>query len=168
MNTAHLHLIITHLPIMGVLSGILVLLYAIARRSAEVKIAAYGLFVVSALGAGIAYLTGEGAEETVENLPGVLESLIERHEESALWALIAMIVLGVAALAAIFWASGTRLFSNAVLVLAVVSFFLIARTGYLGGQIRHTEIRDAAALQPSGNDAGDTGTGKGGEKDDDD
>jgi hypothetical protein len=37
-----------------------------------------------------------------------------------------------------------------MLVVSLVSFGLVARTGYLGGQIRHTEIANGATL-PAGN-----------------
>jgi uncharacterized membrane protein len=32
-----------------------------------------------------------------------------------------------------------------VLFVSIISFTLVARTGYLGGQIRHTEISETAA-----------------------
>jgi hypothetical protein len=52
--------------------------------------AAYLIFIISSNGAGIAYLTGEGAEETVENMPGISESIIEQHEDFAMYALISL------------------------------------------------------------------------------
>ena len=39
--------------------------------------------------------------------------------------------------------------SRITLLVAVVSVVLIARTGYLGGQIRHTEITNAPAAEQS-------------------
>jgi uncharacterized membrane protein len=94
MTSAHIHLLITHLPIFGVLIGSLVLFYGILVKSNDTKIAAYGVFVLSTFGAGIAFLTGEGAEEIVEELPGVVESTIKTHENFALIALIGLIQLG--------------------------------------------------------------------------
>jgi len=150
MDQTHIHLFINHLPIIGAILGGIVLTYGLLTKSDETKIAAYILFIISAIGAGIAYLTGEGAEKTVENLPGVVESIIKEHEESALTSLIALIVLGVAAIIGIVtikkvnWSKNVGVF---VLLISLVSFGLIAYTGYLGGQIRHTEIRIGNTIQ---------------------
>jgi uncharacterized membrane protein len=144
MNQTHIHLLITHLPIFGSLFGAFVLAHGLWTKSNQTKIAAYNLFIMSSAGAGIAYLTGEAAEETVENLQGVVESSIKQHEDFALFALIALITLGVVALIGLFLTLKksplTRLVAIITLLISLVSFGLIARTGYLGGQIRHTEI----------------------------
>ncbi len=153
MNQAHLHLLITHLPIFGSILGALVLIHALWTRTNATKIAAYNVLILSALGAGISYLTGEAAEETVEHLPTVVEATIKTHEEFALYALISLIALGVAAcfgLWTILSKSGiVRNTAFVILAIAAISFGLVARTGYLGGQIRHTELYNAAA-QPAG------------------
>ena len=83
MDQTHLHLLITHLPIFGALLGALVLAFGLWKNSSTTITAAYGVLVLAAIGAGVAYLTGEGAAQTVEHLPGVLESRIERHEDFA-------------------------------------------------------------------------------------
>lgn len=153
MDAAHLHLLITHLPIFGSILGTLVLIFAIWRKSASTKMAAYGIFVISAIGAGIAYATGEGAEEKVEDLPGVMEGIISQHEEFAMFALISMMVLGIASLIAMMLNNKTNIFSKssviAVLLLSLVSFALIAKTGQLGGQIRHIEISNSVGVVSS-------------------
>ncbi len=144
MNQVHIHLFITHLPIFGSILGALVLLHGIGMRSNQTIIAAYYIFIVSSIGAGIAYFTGEGAEKSVENLQGIVEETIKHHEESALFALISLIVLGLASIFGSFtaWTNSVYLRTTAfiVLFLSVISFGLVARTGYLGGQIRHSEI----------------------------
>ena len=144
MNQTHVHLLITHLPIFGSILGAIVLAYGIWTKSNQTKIAAYIVFIISSIGAGIAYLTGEGAEETVENIQGVAKKMIEEHEEFALISLISLIILGLASVIALFLTIKGRLFTKAVawviLFVSIVSFALVAWTGYLGGQIRHTEI----------------------------
>jgi len=144
MNQAHIHLLITHRPIFGSLFGGLVLAHGLWTKSNQTKIAACNLFIISSIGAGIAYLTGEAAEETVENIQGVIESTIKQHEDFALISLIALIALGVVALIGLFLTLKksplTRTVAIITFLLSLVSFGLIARTGYLGGQIRHTEI----------------------------
>ena len=163
MNQAHLHLIVTHLPIFGSIIGALVLGYALWTKSHPTKNAAYLIFILSALGAGIAYLTGEGAEHAVEDISGVTENLIEIHEEAALYALISLIILGILSVAALlmsrFKNSFTKFTTSIILLISLVSFGLVARTGYLGGQIRHTEI--------SINTIQNNDSGEAGDKDDD-
>lgn len=154
MDQAHIHLLITHLPIFGSILGAFVLIHALWTKSNQTTIAAYNVFIISAIGAGIAYLTGEGAEEAVENIQGVAESTIEAHEEFALFALIALIVLGVGSIIGLFLTIKksplTRTVAFILLFVSLISFGLVARTGYLGGQIRHTEV-SGGATAPSGN-----------------
>lgn len=144
MSQVHLHLLITHLPIFGSILGAFVLGYGLWRDSNSTKIAAYYLFIISAIGAGIAYLTGEGAEEAVEKIQGVSESIMEQHEDFAMYALISLIVLGVSSLFALFVTQKNSSLSKTAailtLALSLISFALVAKTGYLGGQIRHSEI----------------------------
>jgi len=144
MDQTHLHLLITHLPIYGSILGGFVLAYGLWTRSAHTMISAYLLFLISALGAGIAYSTGEAAEETVERIQGVAENMIEQHEDFAIYALWGLIIVGAASIIGILFSwrkwSGARSVGFVLLFLALVSFGLVTYTGYLGGQIRHTEI----------------------------
>ena len=115
--------------------------------------AAYILLIISSIGAGIAYSTGEAAEETVENIAGLSKNLIEQHEDSAVIALISLIVLGVASVVGLFLTSRKSQFTRAVavvvLLVSLITFGLVARTGYLGGQIRHTEINSNNSTLPA-------------------
>jgi len=162
MNQTHIHLLITHLPIFGSILGGLVLAHGLWTKSNQTKIAAYNIFIISAIGAGIAYLTGEAAEETVENIQGISENIIEQHEDFAVFALVSLIILGVASLAGLFLtlrkSALTKTTAILVLFISLISFGLVARTGYLGGQIRHTEINNPTT----------TTQGQGGESEDDD
>jgi len=159
MSQVHLHLLITHLPIFGSLIGALVLGYGLWVKSNQTKNAAFFIYIISAIGAGIAYLTGEGAEEAVENIQGVSENMIELHEEAAMLALISLIALGVMSLVALFVSryktSLIKTVSIAVLLLSLISFGLVARTGYLRGQIRHTEIGNVAVQSNAGVESGE-------------
>lgn len=150
MNQTHIHLLITHLPIFGSILGGLVLAQGLWTKSNQTKIASYTIFIISSIGAGIAYLTGEAAEETVENIQGVVEASIKQHEEFALFALISLIILGVASILGLFLTLKksplTRTVAFIILLISLISFGLVARTGFLGGQIRHTEISNGATI----------------------
>lgn len=77
MNRTHVHLLIAHLPIFGSILGAIVLTYGLYSKSSDTIIAAYYLFIISGIGAGVAYLTGEAAEETVEKMQVLLKPLLK-------------------------------------------------------------------------------------------
>ena len=145
MSPAHLHLIINHVPILGSLFAAVLLGVGLLRRDATLTRAG----LVAVLAAGLlclpAQLTGEGAEEVVENLPGVRRALIQTHEAAAdqgFWALEAAASLALLALLLLKSASPrAHGLALAALAAAGLSFGLLARAGNLGGQIRHPEIR---------------------------
>lgn len=147
MSQAYIHLLITHLPIVGSILGSLVLIHGMWTGSNQTKSAAYDLFVISSIGAAIAYLTGEPAEESVENIPGIAKEAIDQHEDFAVIALVALIILGMVAIISLILNHRKSALANKAayitLFVSISSFALIARTGYLGGQIRHTEINSS-------------------------
>ena len=152
MNPTHVHLMITHLPAFGSIIGAFVLVYGLSNKSVQAAMASYYVLLVSAIGGVIAYLTGEPAEETIENIQGISDAAIEEHEEFAQVALVSVIILGILALVALIlnkWKpSWRRMISIIVLIVAIASFGLTAWTGLLGGKIRHTEIANGL-VQPT-------------------
>ena len=144
MNQTHIHLLVTHLPIVGSILGGLVLAHGLWTKSHQTIIAAYNVLILSSIGAVTAYATGESAAETVEHITGVIETNIEQHEEFALFALISLIALGLASILGLFitLTKSTHIRTTAMVVLfiSIISFALVARTGYLGGKIRHSEL----------------------------
>jgi len=106
------------------------------------------------LGAGIAYLTGEAAEDTVENIQGIAKKQIEEHEEVAIIALVLLIILGLASIIGLFLTLRkpllTKTIAWVILFISIISFAVIAWTGYLGGQIRHTEINSNTTITRTG------------------
>ena len=154
MNLAHLHLLINHLPIAGTILGGFVLAYALYTKNTQTKTAAYYLLLFSTIGAIIAYLTGDSAEESVEHLQGVTKGMIDQHEDLATIALVAICITGFLSLIGLYMVfmknSLSRKLAKFVLFLSLVSFGLIAATGYYGGLIRHSELSTGAAA-PSAN-----------------
>lgn len=142
MNVAHLHLLLTHLPIVGTLGATLIVAYALLRWTPATRDLALGAVVLVSLTAIAAYATGGGAESVLEHL-GVAEAAIEPHESAAEAALIGSIVTGAIAIAAWFVQANavwrTRLLVGLLLALLVADG-LYARAGFLGGAIRHPEI----------------------------
>ncbi len=168
MNYAHLHLILNHIPVLGTIFGLLILAFGFIRKSDEVKQTALGIFILSALMTIPVYLTGEPAEEIVENLAGVSEAIIDQHEDWAYYALILMEITGALALLNLIFFH--RSFAKKFLVVTTLSSIIavgsIIWTANLGGQIRHSEIR--GDFSQTVNPEGQTETQKGTKKEDHD
>lgn len=172
MNATHIHLLLNHFPVIGTLIGCLLLLWGIIKKQHNTKSIASVLLAVMAIFAVPVFLTGEPAEESVEKLPGVSEQMIHLHEEAAEIAVWLMGITGFFSLLALFMAWRKQKTANAIFTLAFVmsaiSFAAMARTGYYGGQIRHTEISSGNTAEPQNeNEAEKKDKDKLGEKDDD-
>ena len=158
MNQAHLHLLLNHLPILGILFGILILAAGFILKNTAVKRTAMGVFVFAAICAVPAYLTGEGAEEVVENLPGVGEDLMEAHEELANIFLWMAAGVGLLALFTFFTDRAQKKSASTLylitLAAALGAMVFAQRVGSSGGNIRHTEIR-TDVIAPGGGEKGD-------------
>jgi len=157
MNDAHFHLVVNHLPIVGVLIGFLVLLVGLILKKPQIKNTALGIFIFSALATIAAFLTGEGAEEIVENLPGISETLIHKHEEQAELFFTMMLILGGVSLITLFLQYKKLSFSKygfvLILLLSITSIVISKNVGTSGGEITHIEIRsDTNVIQLDGHD----------------
>lgn len=149
MNPAYLHLVLNHLPVLGTWFGLLLLSAGFLCKSNDLKKASLVVFVLCALVAIPVFFTGEPAEGKIEGLPGISEGLIEAHESAAKYALILVELLGlVALLCLVYLQRGIRAASLVLLGvwgLALLTGGLFVYTAKLGGQIRHTEVRDAGS-----------------------
>lgn len=146
MNEAHLHLILNHFPSIGITIGLLVLIAGYLLKKPQVKATSLGIFIFSALAAIAANATGEGAEEIVERIPGISESIIHEHEEFAEQFLTLALILGGAALITLLlqWRKIKMATYGYILVLILAISCLVSAyyVGVTGGEIRHTEIRE--------------------------
>ncbi len=148
MNLLHLHLILNHVPIIGLLIANLLLLWATISKQLILKKTATVMIVVCAALTLPVYFSGEPAEHGLEKTVQLSESVIEAHEEAAELAVVLTSVSGVLALLSL-----TPFLRNSLGISSLVGFALLACsigssaslmwTGYLGGQIRHTEIQSS-------------------------
>jgi len=148
MTAAHLHLLLNHVPILGTFFALVLLARGAWRGSTEVLRLAWTAFALLALVTVPVFKSGDPAADVVAKRPEVSQPLIDEHEESAKYALLAMAVLGAVSLAGLWltrraqpapaWLRGVSL------LVAALVFTIMARTGYLGGQIRHAELRPGA------------------------
>lgn len=152
MTALHLHLLLNHVPLLGLLFSVAILLYAILRNSREAAAIALIGILVSAAAAVPVYLSGEPGEELLDHRAPIAESAVEAHEESAEITLIVIMISGVLAAAALVLARRgrkSRAMLSVTLLVAFVALVLVARTATLGGKIRHTELAGAAPALPT-------------------
>lgn len=144
MNGAHIHLLINHIPVIGFPIVALLLAIAYFRNSQElIRVSGWLLVLMVAAGAAT-YLSGEGAEEVVKQLPDFPEALVERHELFAMITVIAAALVGtLTVIALIKTRRGVipRWIAGSLLAGAVAGSVLVALTGMAGGRIRHPETR---------------------------
>jgi len=149
VNPAHVHLILNHIPILGtMIFAPLVLIWGLVRRSRDITQTGLLLAIILALTTVPIYLTGEPAEEQIEEQPWFSKTLAEKHEERAEAGLVAVLITGAAAAIAL-WKGRAgkafgRLLPGAVIGGLALSAALFAAAALVGGEIRHSEIRSGA------------------------
>lgn len=146
MNEAQIHLLTNHFPIIGTLIAVGILLYAFFANNKSVANTGLVIAILMAIMAIPTFLSGEGAEHRVEDLAGTSEYFLEEHEElgeTAFWVilgagLLSIVVLVINSMRSVM----SRTWTGLVLLVLIATFALMAYVGYLGGKIRHPEIRD--------------------------
>ncbi len=149
MDLAHIHLLLNHFPTIGFLIGGGLFVLSLFLKGHDLKIASLVVLLGIALISIPTYMSGNGAQEVIQSLPGVSKSLIEAHEGAALVGMAFMLATGALAWLALWqfrrlgqvpkWNQGV------ILALIVVTFTLMTRASNLGGEIRHEEIRSTPA-----------------------
>lgn len=158
MNLVHLHLLLNHIPVIGMVIGLGLFGLALIQRSDDLKRASLLLFLGLALLAIPTYMSGNGSEETICVVPSsapngpctdssVSRAAIETHNDAALAAFTVLEFVGMFAWLGL-WQY--RRFSrptagNLAVVLALSAFTvgLMVAAGNTGGAIRHPEMGTA-------------------------
>jgi uncharacterized membrane protein len=148
MNDAHLHMVLNHFPIIGLIIGTLILLAGIIFKSVVSKKIALTVLLFSAVFAIPTFGTGEDAEEVVEHMSTMTEQthhLIHEHEEKAeffmpfIWSIILL------SLASLFFEWKKKTFAKYIsiltLIVSLIACYIAREVGTSGGEIAHPEIR---------------------------
>ena len=145
MNDAQLHLVFTHLPIIGLGFGILLNLVAILRKSQELQKLTLWYYLLLGVFALLAYLTGDDAGKMMQTYPGITEDIIEPHENFALFFFIGLMVTSALAMVGLYITKTKvqflKKFNLILLIAALLLSILAVKTGSTGGAIRHIEIK---------------------------
>lgn len=154
MTLAHLHLVMNHLPTVGAVAALGLLLLAFVRRNDHLKHAGLeAIFVVALLTLPV-YVSGVAAHRELREYPEVVDYAVRLHQDVALFGFAAMELAGFVAWVALWqWRRRGRAARGSVpaaMVVLVVALAIMARAATLGGEIRHPEIRAAAAAAAAG------------------
>jgi hypothetical protein len=147
MDLTHLHLLTNHIPILGSIFGLALVAWALLRRSDLLLKSAVQALVLIGLASVAVYFTGEPAEHGIRTLPDFSRSIAHAHEEAAELATIAMAAFTLVA-AFLLWSSRGRTMRRGegmvALLGAIAVSAMMGYAGFLGGRVRHTEIRSAS------------------------
>ena len=156
-NAAHLHLLLNHIPTVGAVVALGLLLLAFVRRNEHLTNAGLEVLFVIAVLTLPAYMSGAAAFQQVRNQPGISDDAMRVHQDAALAGFVVTEFAGFVAWVAL-WQSrrrgrAARGLVSASTLLLIVALALMSRAATLGGDIRHPEIRagvsaDAAAPDP--------------------
>lgn len=141
MNPPFWHLTLNHLPVEGMFVGTLLLLVSVWRRNEVLMRASLLVLVVVAITSVPVYLTGLKAEDTLMAQPEFMDQLSDSHHHAATFALVATLLTGVLAIAALIFFQKFRRLTCGVLALSIASSILLGWTAHRGGLIQHPEIR---------------------------
>lgn len=145
MNGAHVHLVLNHFPVIGLIFCLALLLAGMLRKSPELTRTGLVILIAVAIISIPVYMTGEPAEEIVEHLPGVSEQMLNQHEDAGRLAFITLEVVGAFALLGLLIFRRPkelpRWFAPSLVALVIALTGWVGWTSYLGGQITHPEAR---------------------------
>lgn len=155
MNLAHLHLLMNHVPTVGSVAALGVLLLAYVRRNEHLKhVGLELLFVIAVLTLPV-YVSGVAAQFQLQEVPEISRDAVMVHQDAALIGFAVIEFAGFVAWLALWqWRRHGRAGQGLVpvaTVLLLLALVLMGRAATLGGEIRHPEIRAAdAAGEPAG------------------
>ena len=154
---AHIHLLVNHVPILGSLFALGLLVASYLWAPDVLRRTAFVVLLGTAIAGVVADQTGDAAEDAIRGFPGVKRSVIHEHEEMADKANIIAIVVGVVALGGLIRWRNKPVPGGMTAAMVLVTAFssgAMVYTGLLGGRVRHTEIRpnavkaDAMTIEP--------------------
>jgi hypothetical protein len=154
VNLAHLHLIMNHVPTVGAVTALGVLLLAFIRRNEPLKHAGLELVFVIAVLTLPVFVSGVAAYQEMRGRKDFSVDAVRIHEDAALSGFTAMEFAGFVAWIALWqWrrrGAAARGIVSATTVLLVVAIAIMARAANLGGDIRHPEIHAGATAPAEG------------------
>lgn len=133
MTATHLHAMIIHFPIALLMVGFLSEIISLFTKRDFFKTAAFYLLILGALGVITAYITGGYAGEGIEE--GPLLDPMNLHEQAALFILWFSIITVLFKSIVFYFKFHKSWVKGIGFLLYMLLVIVVARTGYLGGQL---------------------------------
>jgi len=145
-DPAYRHMLLNHLPIVGLAIALLVLIIGLASRQTAMQFTGLALVAVTAGAAWPVAQYGDAAYPAIyDGLDGHGRAWLDHHAEVAATWLPVLYATALAAIGALIAGAVQRALMTwacvAVLVLGCASFAGAAIVGKVGGQVKHPEFR---------------------------
>lgn len=157
MNAPHIHLLINHLPIIGLIIGVLVVIFGLLSKKQVISSVGLWIAMIAGFSSYPTMYSGGASEHFFEENEGkycVSEDLIHEHEEAAelaFWPCIATgLFAGLALIGNRIGHKHTQKAEILVVFIGIIAIILIGKAGMTGGQIRHPEISSCCSAEGSG------------------
>lgn len=159
LNWPYIHTLINHFPIILTVVGAAAVVLALITGRRNVWLYAVATLTLAGLSIYPADWTGDAASDALRNKWYIVRSMVREHDQSADWAVIAVLAVGVASAYA-WWRMLRREVAGipaawlrlVITVLAAFALAVITRTAYLGGLIIHESPK--LDLPPAGQSPG--------------
>ena len=152
MNAPYIHLIFSHVAVIGIPLVLLIFVIAYLKKSHEVFIAGCWVLFLVSLAAIPTYWAGAPTEEIVEHFPHFSKPIQQTHEQWAQYALLSTLISGFLGLVCLFYDSFRHRLNKLLVALTILWLILnitiLLVTASYGGKIIHQEIRGQVTSQP--------------------
>jgi hypothetical protein len=157
VTLAHFHLLLNHVPTLGAVLVLSLLVLAFFRRNEHLTHVALEILFVIAVVTLPVYISGVGAHRELRGRPEVSEIIIREHQDAAIYAFTALEFAGFVGWLALWQTRRRGQPSRAIVpttsVLLVISLAIMGRAANLGGEIRHPEMSLAESARAAGGQA---------------
>lgn len=146
MNGAHIHLIVNHVSLFTLIIGLIALITSIKSKSQDLRLFSSALLLIAGIFSWIAFVTGENAASLIKPLGENTDPFVNAHGLAATWALRSGVMIAILSIG-MEWAvlekkKWVKPLQWILIVFALCGCVVFTMTAFLGGKIRHTEIRN--------------------------
>jgi hypothetical protein len=153
MNAAQVHLMVVHVPVVGLLGVALLLALGLLTRNEGMLRAGHGFLLLCTACAAAAYVSGPWAWEIISGAAEGATDLVASHAVLGRALLVGLVLASIVALNALLQAAqgmATPRWQHALILGSVLPLAALAAwTAHSGGLIRHPEVRAVSPASPS-------------------
>lgn len=144
MNSTHIHLMLSHIPIFGTILLFILFSYSVIRKKEDLSKILLWFFPILAAFTAVLILTGDPSADVVRTYEGINREVIDTHETFGYISFYFILAISVLSFAGIYFSKKKNTLPSwikyGIIILSLLCTLAIAWTGKLGGEIRHIEI----------------------------